>query len=229
MKKIIYWDFDGTLTVPGKLWSACVLRSLKKVWPDAPYTRLQMRQCVVDTGFTWHTPMEDHTKSVGAQFWVDLHESFRVKLEELGIEPEIAKKAAYGVREEILKVENYTLQPDVKQVLAACREMGYENHVLSNNYPELPEVMDKLGIAEYFDGMVVSAIEGYDKPNQRLYDIAKQRVGRAEVIYMVGDNPVADIAGGREAGFVTVLVHEKKECPCDHFCETLTDILKVLK
>lgn len=228
-KKVIFWDFDGTLTVPGSLWSASVLRALKKAWPETPHTREQMRQCVVDTGFTWHTPLEDHTKSVGEQFWIDLHEHFREELEKLGIEKEIAKKAAYGVREEVLRVENYTVQPDAKEVLARCREMGYENWVLSNNYPELPELMEKLGLAEYFAGMIVSGKEGYDKPNQKLYDIAKQRAGDVERAYMVGDNPVADIAGGRQAGLVTILVHKEKECPYDHYCGTLSDILKVLK
>lgn len=228
-KRVIFWDFDGTLTVPGHLWSLNVLRALQKVWPDAPYTQDQMRQCVVNAGFTWHTPLEDHTKSVGEQFWIDLHEHFREEMEKLGIAPEIAKKAAYGVREEILRVENYTVQPDAKQVLQACRDMGYENRLLSNNYPELPELMEQLGLAEYFDDMVVSAIEGYDKPHPLLFDIALKRAGNPAVAYMVGDNPVADIVGGKAADMKTILVHNKKECPCDHFCETLSDILKILK
>ena len=228
-KKVIFWDFDGTLTVPGKLWSASVLRALQKVWPDAPYTRLQMRQCVVNAGFTWQTPLEDHTKRVGAQFWVDLHEHFRKELENLGIEHEIARKAAYGVREEILKPENYTVFPDAAQTLIACRERGYENWLLSNNYPELDEMLETFGLAQYFDGMVISAREGYDKPHPKLFEIAKQRAGEPEIAYMVGDNPVADIEGGKAAGLETILVHIKKECPCDHFCETLADIPKVLK
>jgi len=66
-----------------------------------------MRQCVVNAGFTWHTPLEDHTKSVGEQFWIDLHEHFREEMEKLGIAPEIAKKAAYGVREEILRCQPF--------------------------------------------------------------------------------------------------------------------------
>ena len=227
-KKVIFWDFDGTLTVPGHLWSLNVLRALQSVWPGAPYTQDQMRQCVVNAGFTWHTPLEDHTKSVGAQFWIDLHEHFREEMEKLGIAPEIAKEAAYGVREEILRVENYMVQPDAKRVLEACREKGYENWLLSNNYPELPELMESLGLAECFDGMVVSAIEGYDKPHPRLFEIALQRAGQPEIAYMVGDNPVADIAGGKAAGMVTILVHKEKECPRDHFCETLSDILKIV-
>lgn len=228
-KKVIFWDFDGTLTVPGHMWSLNVLRALKKVWPEAPHTQDEMRQCVVNAGFTWHTPLEDHTKSVGEQFWIDLHEHFREEMEKLGIEPGIAREAAYNVRGEILRLENFTLQPDAATVLEKCREMGYENHLLSNNYPELPEIVNALGLTEYFADMVVSGIEGYDKPNQKLYDIAKQRAGNPSVAYMVGDNPIADIAGGKEAGLTTILVHKQKECPCDHFCGTLTDILKVLQ
>ena len=227
-KKVIFWDFDGTLTFSSFMWGEAVFSSLKKIWPDAPFTQEQMWWNVVSTGFTWHTPLEDHTKSVGAQFWIDLHEHFREEMEKLGIAPEIAKEAAYGVREEILRVENYVVQPDAKRVLEACREKGYENWLLSNNYPELPELMESLELAECFDGMVVSAIEGYDKPHPRLFEIALRRAGQPEIAYMVGDNPVADIAGGKAAGMVTILVHKEKECPRDHFCETLSDILKIV-
>lgn len=228
-RKVIFWDFDGTLTFSSYLWGEGVFSALKKVWPEAPFTQEQMWWNVVSDGFTWHTPLEDHTKSVGTQFWVDLHEHFCMRLEELGIAPEIAKEAACKVRGEIQRIENYTLLPDAKQVLAACREMGYENRLLSNNYPELPELVEKLGLAEYFEDMVVSGIEGYDKPHPQLFEIAKQRAGQPEIAYMVGDNPVADIEGGKAAGLITILVHNKKECPCDHYCETLTDILKILE
>lgn len=228
-RKIIFWDFDGTLATSVHLWSTSVLRSLKKVWPEAPFVREQMSASVVNTGFTWQTPLQDHTRSVGERFWIDLHEHFCKELEKLGIAPEIARKAAFGVREEILKPENYILQPDVREALDACRAKGYENWMLSNNFPELDWLAGQLGIADCFDGMIISAKEGYDKPHPGLFDIAKQRVGCYDIAYMVGDNPVADIEGGRAAGMITVLVHKKKECPCDHYCETLSDIPKILR
>lgn len=65
-----------------------------------------MRECVVNIGFPWHTPVEDHAKSVNAQFRVDLHEHFRQELEKLGLDGDTARKAAYGVCEEILRIEN---------------------------------------------------------------------------------------------------------------------------
>lgn len=229
MKKVIFWDFDGTLTVPGMFWSVCLLRALHKAWPDAPYTREHMWQCVVNSEYPWNTPLKDHTKSIGEQFWVDLHEQFRMQMENIGIAPDIARKAAYGVRAEVLKTENYAIQPDAAQTLITCREMGYENWLLSNNYPDLDEVLRQLGLAQYFDGMIISGKEGYDKPHPMLYAIAKQRAGEPEIAYMVGDNPVADIEGGKAAGLTTILVHTKKECPYDHFCETLADIPKLLK
>ena len=205
-----------------------MLRSLQNIWPDAPYTRQQMREYVVNTGFPWHTPMEDHTKSVNAQFWVDLHEHFRQELEKLGLDGDTARKAAYGVREEILRIENYTVYPDAAEALAACREKGYENWLLSNNYPELDDLLEQLGLARYFDGLVISGREGYDKPNPKLFARALARAGEPGTAYMVGDNPVADIEGGRAAGMTTILVHTKKECPYDFFCEALAVIPKIL-
>ena len=42
---------------------------------------------------------------------------------------------------------------------------------------------------------------------------------------MIGDNPIADIQGGKSAGKKTILVHQEKDCGADFLCDNLAEIL----
>ena len=44
------------------------------------------------------------------------------------------------------------------------------------------------------------------KPEQPLFDLARERLGEAERVAMVGDRVSSDIEGGRRAGLETILV-----------------------
>src|SRR6185437_15921438 len=44
------------------------------------------------------------------------------------------------------------------------------------------------------------------KPERHLFDLARERLGGAERVAMVGDRVSSDIAGGRAAGLATILV-----------------------
>ena len=105
--------------------------------------------------------------------------------------------------------------------------MGHKNVLLSNNYPDLIEVLDKLELTKYFDRIIVSANYGYDKPRKELFDIAKALYPNEEYI-MVGDSITADIVGGNNAGMKTVLVHKGYEEKADFCTENLTEIFEFI-
>ena len=46
--------------------------------------------------------------------------------------------------------------------------------------------------------------------------------------YTIGDNPVADIQGGKSAGMKTILVHNDVESAADYSCENLAGIPIIL-
>ena len=46
---------------------------------------------------------------------------------------------------------------------------------------------------------------------------------------MIGDNPIADIQGGRDAGMGTILVHAAVDSEADWICEKLIDIPALLQ
>lgn len=91
--------------------------------------------------------------------------------------------------------------------------------------------MEKLGLADYFSGYMISADIGFEKPRPEIFRQAIAMAGNPEICYMVGDNPVADICGAKEAGMRTILVHSARgpSEDADYNCESLAEITEIVK
>ena len=53
--------------------------------------------------------------------------------------------------------------------------------------------------------------------------------GNPDIGYMIGDNPVADIGGGKAAGLKTVFVHNGYIPGADYCVDRLEEILDIIK
>lgn len=62
------------------------------------------------------------------------------------------------------------------------------------------------GLDQYFDSIVTSEEAGFDKPNKTPFLIALEKIGfSGNRIWMIGDNPLNDIKGSKEAlGAITL-------------------------
>jgi FMN phosphatase YigB (HAD superfamily) len=95
----------------------------------------------------------------------------------------------------------------VPVALTALRERGFRLGVVSNANGRMPEKLVRLGLAGQFDTIVDSGIEGVEKPDPRLFDIALARMGadRARTVF-VGDLYHIDVVGAQRAELSPVLV-----------------------
>lgn len=226
MSKVVFWDFDGTVVYSTSLWSSSVLKALKEIDPDTLIELEDVRRYMA-FGFTWYTPDEDYSSLKGEKWWGFMNRHIYESYMNLGVDTETAQKATGKVRNIIKGKRNYTLYDDFEYTVTELRKRGFINVILSNNYPELKETTDKLQITKFFDGIIVSALEGYDKPRKELFEIAKKRYP-ADEYYMIGDSVNADIIGGRKAGMKTILVHSGYNKNADYCCDKLKDILRIL-
>jgi YjjG family noncanonical pyrimidine nucleotidase len=78
--------------------------------------------------------------------------------------------------------------------------------LLTNGLSEVQRArIERLGISDLFDAIVISAEVGAAKPHAEIFDIAFDRLGSPgkESALMVGDNLSADIGGGANYGIAT--------------------------
>lgn len=65
--------------------------------------------------------------------------------------------------------------------------------------------LERLGIAGFFDAIVISSEVGVTKPRREIFDLTFELLGEPDrdTALMVGDSLTSDIAGGRNAGIAT--------------------------
>jgi putative hydrolase of the HAD superfamily len=105
-------------------------------------------------------------------------------------------------------IDTLELREGAKQLLAqtaAQTKVG-----LISNFTHAPVIhksLRKVGIHPYFNAIVVSEEVGWRKPSPHIFEDALARLQiKADEAVFVGDSPIEDIKGAKDAGFKTVFV-----------------------
>lgn len=99
---------------------------------------------------------------------------------------------------------------DVAPALERCRAKGLKLGVISNWDERLRPLLEQMGLAPYFDAIVVSSDLGHYKPGRPIFDRAAESLQLApEHILHVGDSAEEDWQGASAAGFQAVLLDRR--------------------
>lgn len=97
--------------------------------------------------------------------------------------------------------------PEVAGVLAEVRARGLKVAAVSNWDSRLPDLLERLGLRASLDALLVSALEGVEKPAPEIFMRAAGRLGVApERCLHVGDSPLDDYRGAESAGMRALLL-----------------------
>ena len=122
----------------------------------------------------------------------------------------------------------WEIVPDfVRPALEQLRGAGCTLVVVSNANGTLHRKFDRLGLTSMFDVLLDSALEGVEKPDPRLFEIALQRANadRATTVH-VGDFYNIDVVGARNAGLRGILVDER-DLHRDADCQRIRSIAEL--
>ena len=206
--QVAFWDFDGTLARRPGMWRACLRAALDRVQTGHGVTDEQLRPGLRG-GFPWHVPDVHHLDVRTAEAWWDrLMPLFVRAYEAAGVAPTTAIAAARLVPELYSDPASWEVFADARPALALLRERGWRHVVVSNHVPELPALVSDLGLGDLFDDVITSAAVGYEKPHPAIFRAAMDRVPGATRTVMVGDDPIADVAGAEAAGLRALLVRD---------------------
>ena len=107
-------------------------------------------------------------------------------------------------------VASYRLHPDALPVLERLRTTDLTLGLISNFEDWLERLLETLEVQHFFDVTVISGIEGVEKPDPRIFEVALERAGvRAEDSVYVGDNPTFDAEPARQLGMLPVLIDRR--------------------
>lgn len=112
--------------------------------------------------------------------------------------------------------EHWLPEPEAADVLQALRSRGYRLGLISNagDEDDVQTLIDRAGLREYFEVILISAAEGIRKPNPRIFWRALERLGVGpERAAMVGDTLGADLLGAQNAGIFAIWVTKHANSP----------------
>ena len=142
------------------------------------------------------------------RFW---HEVYERLLADLGVRRDGLVDVVYRA---FTDLANYALFDDVKPVLEDLRGAGVTLGVVSNFEEWLVGLLEAVGVRESFDVVVISGIEGIEKPDPRIFEVAMERAGvEPHRSVYVGDNPPFDVEPALAVGMFPVLIDRRDRFP----------------
>jgi putative hydrolase of the HAD superfamily len=200
---------------------------------DAGFTLIRPRQTLAEA---MHQALADHGHSAtieeirlaweaaDAWFWENYHQPgnqtwtsdasieetwrsyHRLMLDRLGV-----TDAGHDMMEAILagqfSHESWETYPETVEALERARDAGSKVAIASDWGSTLPDVIRGVGLADYIDVWVVSAIDGVAKPAPEFFRLTLERAGvDASQAVMIGDSYRADVLGARLVGMDAVLL-----------------------
>lgn len=151
-----------------------------------------------------------------------------VVLERLGIptQEEVLETVARRFREDLV----VRVYEDTEVTLRALQGTGYRLGVISNASHDLPDRLEDLGLARYFDTITYSFDVGVEKPHPKIFMEALEQleVDASRAVH-VGDSYEADVLGARGVGITPMLIVRGETLPPSHDCITLRSLQDVVK
>ncbi len=110
---------------------------------------------------------------------------------------------------------NRVLGRGMEAVIQTLHQRGYILGIISNliGTREIPEWLEKDGLAQYFKSVVLSSVLGIRKPDPAIYDHAAREIGVSpENCAYIGDNLNRDVTGTHAAGFgLSVIINQPEK------------------
>jgi putative hydrolase of the HAD superfamily len=117
-------------------------------------------------------------------------------------------------------------RPEAAEVVKALKERGIRLGIISNviSRTQVGYSLKKYGLNEYFDPIALSSVLGKRKPHPAIFNYAFQtaKIDPSHLIF-VGNSPVKDIAGAKNAGVGKTVYIEYGETPADELGSVAAD------
>lgn len=163
-------------------------------------------------GYTWSQPDIPHPELDTPEKWWDmLDANFARAFAANGADEHLAWQLARQVRYVYPQPQYFQLYEDTLPTLDALSAQGWTHLILSNHVPEFRTIAEALGLTSRVRAIFNSAEIGYEKPHPQIYRATLDAIPDAEKIWMIGDNPVADVQGAEAMGIPAILVRRHTE------------------
>jgi putative hydrolase of the HAD superfamily len=218
---LVLFDAGETLIAPRESFGAVYARVLDGLDVSLSASALErgLRVCWADTNDALVPGTDRYGAYPGGEdaYWLRFVMGTLARTPGAPRDPGFAARALAPLREAFRDPDSWRVFDDVVPVLSELREGGARLAIVSNWDSGLPVLLTRLGLASWFDAIVVSHLEGIEKPRPELFLRAVERLsGAPDDALHVGDVPELDGAGARAAGIDCVIVDRRSRLSAEH-------------
>ncbi|MFA6227447.1 MAG: HAD-IA family hydrolase [Candidatus Paceibacterota bacterium] len=104
----------------------------------------------------------------------------------------------------------YRLYPDVLETLSFLKKKKVKIGMITNAHGTIREIINELGITEYFDYITISCEVGLSKPDPKIFEYTFEKMGlHNKDVLFVGDSYHTDVVGSEIAGCAIAIIDRK--------------------
>jgi putative hydrolase of the HAD superfamily len=158
------------------------------------------------------------------------HPYFAALLRKLGVAAEKSDQILQHIETEHRRHNLWRVRlPSTPRVLASLQERGLQLGVVSNSDGRIFSVLDRCGIANFFQVIVDSHEVGVEKPDPRIFQFALDKMqAHPEQSMYVGDIYSIDVVGAERAGIQPVLIDGVGAYAAAFSCKTIKHLRSLL-
>ncbi|WBB63506.1 HAD-IA family hydrolase [Streptomyces sp. WMMC500] len=155
----------------------------------------------------------------------DYDDYHRVILDHLGVDP--APRLLADLRREVPPEVFLETYPDVRETLEELSRRGVRMAVVSDAWPDLPDIHAALGIGRFFEAYAISAVLGCTKPDPRIYHHASAALDLAPAQCLFVDDDPDLVAAAIRLGYAgRALCRDSADLPDVPSLTSLTELLR---
>ncbi len=161
--------------------------------------------------------------------YADMNEAFAAVCEDFRINPDeriIERLVGMWNKNELLA------KPFLEtiEVLERLKKEGIKVALISDSTPTITRVVEKFGMADYFDEMMFSFDTGLLKTDPEMYQKLVEKLGvEPDEVVVIGDSIPTDVIGARNAGLRTILLDRRNKRDFSPKIVNLREIVKHLE
>ncbi len=201
---------DGTLCDPGDSEEQAMYRLIDRLYSKSKHTRKQLVDKYKDI---WSIYKKSYMRKVDrGEGEIDIRtQHIKELLKEIEVldDPSLLAQDHWNT---VLK--EMQVYPDTINTIQELAE-EYRLTMITNGAPKFQiEKINRIGIREYFENIIVSGELGYHKPCKIIFKTMTHRINAhpEEMVY-IGNDYHKDIIGAHRAGWDTVWVKRKEQKP----------------
>jgi putative hydrolase of the HAD superfamily len=216
----VLFDAGDTLLAPRESFGAVYARVLETLGVELAAADLErgLRRCWAATNAAIEPGVDRYAMNPDGEhaYWLRFVEGTLAQTPGAPRDKALAARAVSPLREAFRDPASWQVFDDVVPVLAALREAGARLAIVSNWDSSLPALLDRMDLTSWFDAIVVSHLEGIEKPHPELFlrAVARLRGTPGDALH-VGDVPELDEAGATAAGIASVIVDRRGRLAAD--------------